>query len=853
VAELIHFLHHQIDYSNASSLPTALSAYPAWSSGTDPAADLFGFCRIRIGTELAFVGHGGRMSAVATDMTAKDSIKMASSGGTRSNAETMATKQRDISVSEFFAKNRHLLGFDNPRKALLTTVKEAVDNSLDACEEAGMLPSIAIVIEDLQPDRLSSVKSSRYRITVVDNGPGIIRKQVENVFGRLLYGSKFHRLKMSRGQQGIGISAAGMYGLITTGKPMLIQTRPKASAPALQIELAMNTKTNRAEVTVDKETQDFPLQRLRDLSQVRELVANDEFLSGKEYPTGTSVTIELEGKYQRGRGSVDEFLELTAIANPHARIVLVRPTRVMEDEAEPLLKGTRVKKEVEEAAAIADEAAKAKAAAVTEDLGPVVIFPRGVEVLPPETQEIQPHPKGVELGILIQMLKEFEASERGASLYKFLQERFCRVTPQTAAQFCTKIGATSRTRAEDITPKQAEALYQAFMDTDLPPPPTDCLAPIGVRQMLAGMLKGVRAEFYAASSREPEVYRGRPFLIEVAIAFGGELPAQDSARVIRFANRVPLLYQQSACSSFKAVTETKWRNYDVDQPRGGAPVGPLVIMVHMASVWVPFTSESKEAIADYDEIRKEMKLSLMECGRKLGTYLKKRDKMRREGERRDVFQKYIGEIAKALNLINGVDTKTIYEALLEQAKERTAVADQVLDEDGKVIHEDDPADQDGVIVIDSHAKPVSNPAIKPAINLEPVSATNSGTLKKAVAAKAFGELSKAEKAALKVASMAKDDDKHDKHDKQNKQDEQDEQDEQDDAELLLPRSKSAVLPRTKPKPKLVPIASAFKPSVPAAASTSKPPAKPPEKPKMRLDPKTGKLVPLIDAPNLFGR
>src|SRR5438045_5239947 len=139
----------------------------------------------------------------------------------RETAESLASKQKDISVSEFFAKNRHLLGFDNPRKALLTTVKEAVDNSLDACEEAGILPNVAVVIEDLQPERPATAKQSRYRVTVVDNGPGIVRKQVENVFGRLLFGSKFHRLKMSRGQQGIGISAAGMYGLITTGKPMV--------------------------------------------------------------------------------------------------------------------------------------------------------------------------------------------------------------------------------------------------------------------------------------------------------------------------------------------------------------------------------------------------------------------------------------------------------------------------------------------------------------------------------------------------------------------------------------------------------------------------------------------------------
>src|SRR3954462_2854935 len=184
----------------------------------------------------------------------------------RVTAETLATKQKDISVSEFFAKNRHLLGFDNPRKALLTSVKEAVDNSLDACEEAGIAPNVTIIIEDLQPDRPATAKQSRYRVTVVDNGPGIVRKQIENVFGRLLFGSNFHRLKMSRGQQGIGISAAGMYGLITTGKPMVIHTRPGANKKAHHIELAMNTKTNRAEVTLDEETEDFPPKRLRSIN-----------------------------------------------------------------------------------------------------------------------------------------------------------------------------------------------------------------------------------------------------------------------------------------------------------------------------------------------------------------------------------------------------------------------------------------------------------------------------------------------------------------------------------------------------------------------------------------------------------
>ncbi|MBS0192374.1 MAG: DNA topoisomerase VI subunit B [Phycisphaerales bacterium] len=756
---------------------------------------------------------------------------MKSKQAPRATAESMAAKQRDISVSEFFAKNRHLLGFDNPRKALLTTVKEAVDNSLDACEEAGILPDITVIIEDLQPDRPASAKSGRYRVTVVDNGPGIVRKQVENIFGRLLYGSKFHRLKMSRGQQGIGISAAGMYGLITTGKPMVIHTKPSAKSPAHHIELAMNTKTNRAEVTEDSETKDFPPARFGQLtSGTRELVDKGEFLSPATYTTGTSVSIELDGRYQKGRGSVDEFLELTAIANPHARFTFVPPSKASDEEEDvPLL---RRGKKAEEKNAPADAVGSEKDSPgegqppkpiepqVTTETGGVMVFPRAVEELPAETKEIQPHPRGIELGILLQMLKEAEIEKPGYTLYNFLQDKFSRVSAGSASAFCEKIGVTSRTKVADVDHDTAEKLFREFQDSKLPPPPTDCLAPIGVQQLLKGMFKGVRAEFYAASSREAAVYRGRPFLIEAAIAFGGELSADEPCRVIRFANRVPLLFQQSACSSFKAVIETNWRNYDLQQPRGAVPVGALVIMIHMASVWVPFTSESKEAIADYDEIRKEMKLALMECGRKLGSYLNKRLKMRRESERRDIFERYIGEIANACNAINGVDAKKLYEAMLVQARKRTAIADLQLDDEGKKVKEPDPADQEGVIIVEQAANLA--PA-EPAPVASPAKAT-----KAEKAASDLGKRAKkkgeAEQPTL-IAAAAKPSRKVE----------------------AKPSKKSA---KTEPPPARLPSQPPSRPPSQAPSRPTPPAAAPGKKPKPKMRLENGKLVP-VDEPGLF--
>ncbi len=541
-------------------------------------------------------------------------------------AEEMSSQQREISVSEFFSKNRHLLGFDNPRKALLTAVKEAVDNALDACEEAGILPDIRI--------ELLQRSETRFKVTVRDNGPGIVRKQIENVFGRLLYGSKFHRLKMSRGQQGIGISAAGMYGLMTTGQPVLIISKTHKKKPAVEVVLKMDTSKNRADVVSETEHPE-----------------DDGFFPDGH---GTQVSIEMEGKYQQGRQSVDEYLDQTAIANPHAKFTFVTPTNE------------------------------------------TIEFKRGTNELPPEATEILPHPRGIELGTLIQMIERTERSQIGG----FLQEEFSRVSPSVSKEICAKAGVTPRTWVKQVGHAEAEAIYKAIQEVKIMAPSTDCLVPIGTKALLSGLLKEVRAEFFTACTRPADVYRGNPFLIEVGLAYGGELPKDELIRVIRFANRVPLLYQQAACASFKAVLETSWKNYGISQSRASLPEGPIVLMVHMASVWVPFTSESKEAIADYDEIRKEMKLALQEVGRKLGIYIRRRQRMRNEGERRSIFERYIGEISTATEAITGTAAKKIYDGLLSVAKRKTEEADARLDDEGKRIKSADPlAKDDSVIII----------------------------------------------------------------------------------------------------------------------------------------------------------
>lgn len=499
-------------------------------------------------------------------------------------AQAMASKQKEISISEFFAKNRHLLGFDNPRKALLTTVKEAVDNSLDACEEAHLLPNLEVGIK--------AVTENRYRVWIQDNGPGIVKTQIPNIFGRLLYGSKFHTLRMSRGQQGIGISAAGMYGLITTGKSVKIQSKTGPRSQAHYYELQINTKKNRPEIIKDE-------------------------MIDWEVRSGTRVEIEMEAKYQKGRQSVDEYLAQTAIVNPHARIRYILPD------------------------------------------GTDRVFERSVNHVVMSPKAVKPHPYGVELGILMKMAKDSHEK----TMTSFLCKEFSRVSPRISQQILDKAKISSRKNPHIVNHHEAEKLYEAINGTKIMAPSTSCVEPIGQEALEKGLAQVVEAAFYTACTRPPAVYRGNPFQIEVALAYGGngysaqnvkngkdngEESEQELMRVLRFANRVPLLYQQSACATFQSILQTNWRLYGLSQSRGALPSGPVTVLIHIASVWVPFTSESKEAVAHYPEIIKEIKLALSDCGRKLGRYLRGVKRARDEALKRSYIEKYLPAIGEAL-------------------------------------------------------------------------------------------------------------------------------------------------------------------------------------------------------------
>ena len=423
----------------------------------------------------------------------------------KTKAHQLAKEQRDIPVSEFFEQNRHILGFDNPTHSLITAVKEGVDNSLDACEQAGILPELKIEIGSLSKDELS--------IAIEDNGPGIVEENVPNVFGRLLYGSRFGSGKQSRGQQGIGISAAIMYGQLTTGRSAIISTRISEEHLATRITMKLDTRNNRGNV-----------ERTEDFVWKDDNVEPDEDGLYPEKYHGTRVEFAIKGRYREARPSVLEYIKSTAIVNPHAKIIFTNPDKK------------------------------------------IFLFDRASHELPKlPTQGVKPHPHGVELGQLMRMAHHSKEYQMG----NFLRKDFSSMGTKSISDVLMKARLSPYVRPQDITRVEAKALIESFKTTTIRTPTSGILVPIGPKLIKLGLkqvLEEYRPDFYTLPiSRTPSVFAGTPFLVEVGMVYGGNLPKDQPVQILRFANRVPLLYQAGGCAITKAIQVINWRNYGVEQ------------------------------------------------------------------------------------------------------------------------------------------------------------------------------------------------------------------------------------------------------------------------------------------------
>ena len=483
-------------------------------------------------------------------------------------AEELAKQQRSISVAEFFEKNKHLLGFDSPTRGVITTIKEAVDNALDACEEAQVLPDIYISIKKTGPDI--------FRIIVEDNGPGIVPAQVPFVFGKLLYGSRFHQIRQTRGQQGIGISAAVLYAQLTSGLPTVVISRTGTKEPAHKFEIQIKIETNEPDIISEVP---FEWDRIH----------------------GTRVQIEFKSTMS-AKKKLLEYLKYTSVVNPHARFRVE-----LDDESFTF---ERVSQEV-----IACPVA------------------------------IQPHPHGIEFGQLKRM-----ATASDEKLIDFLVNGFSRVGKKTAQEMCDKSGLKATAKVKGLTAEELKNLLAAMQSVAVPAPPTtQCLSPIGEDLIRRGLDKEFQMDFVAARTRPSSVYSGHPFAVEAAIGYGGKLPPEGNAVILRFANRVPLMYQQGACAITECISNVNWKSYNISQQ--GLPMGAVLILVHVASTNVPFTSESKDAIASIPEIEKEIVLALQDLGRELKTFLSRRDRNKLAEDRARAVCAVIPEIAAKVSEI----------------------------------------------------------------------------------------------------------------------------------------------------------------------------------------------------------
>jgi len=340
---------------------------------------------------------------------------------------------------------------------------------------------------------------------------------------------------------------------------------------------------------------------------------------------GLSIELLVEGRYIEKGQSIPTYLRYLWLANPYLEIVYDGPESSFKLE-------------------------------------------RVVNVLPPSPKEIKPHPYGVELGKFKRMLHLSNAR----TVAGFLSSEFSRVSLQTAEKICKLARVDSKKKPKEVTDEEAEKLHKAMQAVKLKAPPTDCLSPLKEEFLIEALKKEFQPEFVTAVIRKPSVYRGNPFQVQVAIAYGGKIAENNqetqTSKLLRFANHTPLLYNQSDCAITRAVEEVDWRNYGLTQPSGSLPQAPLIIFVDFLSVWIPYKSEGKQAIAEYPEIIKEIKLALQEAGRQLAVFLHKKVKTEQLKMRANIFEAYSNVFSEFVSELTGKDVEYIKKKILELIK-----------------------------------------------------------------------------------------------------------------------------------------------------------------------------------------
>ncbi len=489
-------------------------------------------------------------------------------------SKTFKEEFKRRSPAEIIKEHLQLTGFENKAKALYQTVKELVENSLDATEMHGILPDIKVIIEEVDKKR------SIVKVRVEDNGIGIPPQEIPKAFGTVFYGSKYVR-RQTRGLFGLGVKAAVIYAQATTGVPVYIKSAQINSEYIYEYKISV------------------------DIAKNKPIIHHRRRIKNKDLWHGTIVELTLVGDWSRARSRIREYIKRTAIIAPYANLILKGPN-------------------------ILDE------------------YKRTTTKLPPPPLIAKPHPRGIDIESLKMLIEEkvLENKLDPPTLYEFLLKEFDGVDRSLVKSFLEWMKMNPKLTIDKLSPDEISKLAAGMREFKAwKRPKAIALSPLGEELLAEGLRKVLEPEYVVAVSRKPQSYEGHPFIIEVGLAWGGKIPASEEPILLRYANKIPLIYDEKSCLCYKVVKRIDWAHYKVKFP------APLAILIHICSTKIPYSQLNKEVISEKEEIAREMESAIREAARKLKRYLLTLEREKQVRQKYINITKYIGEVSRALAII----------------------------------------------------------------------------------------------------------------------------------------------------------------------------------------------------------
>ena len=575
---------------------------------------------------------------------------------------------QEISPADFFYRNRDIAGFTNPSRAIFVSVRELVENSLDSADQINVPPEVYVRLSE-ENGAVTTTESGNgvYRLKIMDNGSGIPARHIPSAFGQVLFGSNY-KLKQARGTFGLGGTMAILYGQITTHKPVLI----KSSTGGSKV---------------------YEYKLMIDIQRNRPLILDRKTRRNSEKWRGTIVEYSLEGDYYRAMSKILEYLKQTALVTPYADIrfvdpkgrlymftrattkmppppteTLAHPYGVDVETLQRLIRITSTRNMLDFMQKHFHRVGKGTSLSFLDFAG----FVRTVN-----PQKLKPE----DIDRLVDPIKKFKkfrkffgnSSEetikkalkktKSQKILELMENAFPDVERTIILRLLVTAGFVRTKNPKKLRPDEIVRLVRMMKRFDsFLPPDASCLSPLGEDLLRTGILKELKPEFIAVSQRKPSTYAGHPFIVETAIAYGGEIPKKDDIMVYRFANKIPLLYDEASDVSLRVIRGINWRRYKVSSGM------PIAILIHLCSTKVPFKTVGKEFIADRPEVKAEILNGVREVARRLQTFLAKREHVAQEKKRLSVFSKYLPKIARFSTDLAGKSEVPDIELLLKSVR-----------------------------------------------------------------------------------------------------------------------------------------------------------------------------------------